>query len=90
MDSQILRSLFGRRIRSLRRIKDLTQEELAEHSQISAEYISRIERGLASPSFDTLAALSVALRVEPQSLFDFTSLDIESSNDIESTSAQIS
>lgn len=85
MNPRTLRSLFGRRVRSLRKVRDLTQEELAEHTNLSVEYISRIERGLASPSFDSIAALADSLRVEPLQLFDFSQLNSPqvSSNKIE-------
>lgn len=58
-------------MRSLRRLRDLTQEEFADSTGLSAEYISRIERGLTSPSFDSIATLAMGLGVEPRSLFDF-------------------
>ena len=75
MDSKTLRLLFGRRVRSLRRLRDLTQEELADSTGLSVEYISRIERGLTSPSFDSIAILAKSLQAEPQSLFDFEQLN---------------
>lgn len=75
MNAKILRQLFGKRVRSLRRLRDLTQEALADSTGLSAEYISRIERGLTSPSFDSIATLAMGLSVEPQSLFDFDQLE---------------
>ena len=75
MDPVTLKKLFGRRLRSLRKLRDLTQEGLAEVCDVSAEYVSRIERGLVSPSFDVIAALCHALKVEPHDLFSFSELD---------------
>ncbi|WP_204754001.1 helix-turn-helix domain-containing protein [Herpetosiphon giganteus] len=66
-----LRKQFGRRIRYLRRLNDLTQNQLAERTNYSTEYISRIERGIGNPSFDTIAALATALDVEASTLFMF-------------------
>jgi transcriptional regulator with XRE-family HTH domain len=77
MDPECLRKLFGRRVRVLRKLRGLTQGVLAEESGLSVEYISRIERGLTSPSFDTIGALCKTLRVEPYQLFDFSELDID-------------
>ncbi|MCG8608731.1 helix-turn-helix domain-containing protein [bacterium] len=74
MDTAKLKGLFGRRVRSLRKLRDLTQEELAEATSLSAEYVSKVERGLASPSFDVIAKLASALQVDPSALFDFTEL----------------
>lgn len=70
-----LRTQFGRRLRAIRRSRDVTQEKLAEYCDLSPEYISHIERGRASPSFDVIAGLSDELDVDPQSLFDFTGLE---------------
>jgi transcriptional regulator with XRE-family HTH domain len=53
----------------------VTQEKLAEKCDLSPEYISHIERGKASPSFDVIAGLSVELGVSPGSLFDFSGME---------------
>lgn len=69
MDAEELQSLFGRRVQALRQDQGLTQEELAEATQLSVEYISKIERGLASPSFSVIARLIDVLEVPPPDLF---------------------
>ena len=74
MDAKTLKSKFGRRVRALRHLRDWTQEELAEITGLSPEYIGDIERGQASPSFTVLARLASALDVEPKSLFEFSEL----------------
>jgi len=70
-----LRTQFGRRLRAIRRSRDVTQERLAEYCDLSPEYVSHIERGKASPSFDVIAGLARELDIEPRSLFDFTGLE---------------
>lgn len=75
MTGEELRAQFGRRLRAIRRGRDVTQEKLAEYCGLSPEYVSHIERGKASPSFDVIAGLSEELNVEPQSLFDFRGLE---------------
>ena len=72
MKEKDLQTQFGLQVRSQRKLRDLTQEDLAERAGLSAEYISHIERGLASPSFRTVAALSDALKVDPGTLFNFS------------------
>ena len=72
MDAATLKTLFGRRVRLHRKLQDLTQEELAEATQLSIEYISKIERGLVSPSFEVIAGLATALHVNPSELFSST------------------
>ena len=80
MQPDKLKASFGKRIRSLRRVRDLTQEQLAEEVGCSTEYISRIERGLVSPSFEILSALANALHVEVSALFNFSELASQKSH----------
>jgi len=49
----------------------LTQEQLAEVTGISVEFVSNIERGINAPSFDTLEKLAEVLNVSYVDLFDF-------------------
>ncbi len=60
---------IGSALRDLREDRGLTARQLAEHAQISAAMVSRIENGLVSPSIATLNALSRALDVPLVSLF---------------------
>jgi len=66
-----LRAKFGRRLRQLRRQKDLTQEQLAEAAEVSVDFISNVERGINAPSFESIERLAKALGVELKELFDF-------------------
>ncbi len=63
--------LIGARIKYLRRGRGLTQEQIAERTGLSVNYLSRIERGLENPTLDTLLGLAKALKVEPLDLFTF-------------------
>ncbi len=56
-------------MRKLRNARELTQEALAERSDLSVDAIRRIERGSFSPSLDTLGKLSVGLDVSLKTLF---------------------
>ena len=66
-----LRKKFGKRLQTLRRPAGLTQEQLAEATEISVDFISLVERGINAPSFDNLEKLARALGVSYQELFDF-------------------
>jgi transcriptional regulator with XRE-family HTH domain len=66
-----LKIRFGKRLRQVRRERDLTQEQLAEAVGVSAEAVSNFERGVHAPSFETLEKLSEALRVTVHELFLF-------------------
>lgn len=59
-----LRVQFGKRLRQLRRERDLTQEYLAEAAEISVDMLSNIERGVNAPSFETLEKLAAVLKVQ--------------------------
>lgn len=60
--------VFGTNLRHHRKAKHLTQAELAEKVALSTEMISKIERGIASPSFATIEKLSEILDV-PEVVF---------------------
>src|SRR3989337_891314 len=63
------KTLFGKRVRALRKNKGLSQEELAEKTDISSKYLSRVEMGQHFPSIDTLDKLANALKVDLKDFF---------------------
>jgi transcriptional regulator with XRE-family HTH domain len=66
-----LKTWFGKRLRYLRRTREMTQEQLAESINVSAEFISNVERGVNAPSFETLEKLSKVLDVPVFEMFLF-------------------
>jgi len=68
-----LKIQFGRKLKDIRKQKNLTQEQLAETVGVSAEFISNIERGINAPSFKTLENLSRKLDIPVWKLFKFDS-----------------
>ncbi|NVB40317.1 helix-turn-helix transcriptional regulator [Pseudenhygromyxa sp. WMMC2535] len=60
---------FGQHVKSLRRARGLTQERLAERSDLSVDTIRRLEQGSFSPSYDTLRKLCEGLSLELSTLF---------------------
>jgi len=62
---------FGKRIKQVRKAAQLTQEHLAEKTGLSTEYISRLERGVAQPSFDTFAVIADTLNIAYRDLLHF-------------------
>lgn len=66
-----LKGQFGKHLRTLRVQKQMTQEQLAEASHISVDFLSLMERGRNAPSFGILEKLSKALNVSVKVLFDF-------------------
>ena len=67
-----LRTRFGKRLRKIRREKDITQEQLAEAIGVTGEFISNLERGKSAPSFETVEKLSEALGVDVEEFFKAT------------------
>jgi transcriptional regulator with XRE-family HTH domain len=62
---------FGRRLRDLRRERELSQAVLAERADVTSEHVSRIERALVGPSLEVIDRLAQALGVEVKALFEF-------------------
>lgn len=58
----------GRAVRQARQNKHLTQEQLAESTGLTPNTVSRIERGLLTPSVETLCDLCNALDTDADSL----------------------
>lgn len=57
------------RIRALREMRGLTQDEFAARCHISVSFASLLERGERSPSYETLVQVADALEVPPSELF---------------------
>ena len=58
-----MRKLVGRNVRRIRTKKGMTQEEFAERSGFSQQYLSGLERGRRNPTIITLYELAAALGV---------------------------
>ena len=71
---------IGQRIRSLRKARGQTLEELARATDLSQPFISQIERDIKSPSIETLTKICIALGV---SLAEFFSSGEHHPHDVE-------
>lgn len=56
---------LGAAIRALRRVRGLTLVRLAEATDLSHPFLSKIERGLAQPSLGSLRRIALALETSP-------------------------
>ena len=61
---------LGLRIRGLRRLKRITQQELAERVQVSVSILSSIERGRRLPRPYLIKAIAMELKVPESELLD--------------------
>ncbi|MBO6181912.1 helix-turn-helix transcriptional regulator [bacterium] len=69
-DYELYKSL-GKNIKHLREINGLTQEQLAEKSGLSLDYIGKIEVNINKPGLRSLIKISNALNIHIKELFDF-------------------
>lgn len=60
--------LFGVNVRRHRKLKGMTQEQLAHEVGMERGYISDLERGTRNPTVRALGRLAEALNVQPHVL----------------------
>ena len=60
---------LGSRIRALRRLKRMTQQELAEKLNLSASQLSNIERGIKEPKPELLEEMAARLNIPREEFF---------------------
>lgn len=62
---------LGSRLRELRRLRGLSQEELAWKADLELSQISRIERGVINTSVSQVLSIAEALEISLPEFFDF-------------------
>jgi transcriptional regulator with XRE-family HTH domain len=60
--------IFGNVLKELRTEKKLSQEKLAEKSDLHKNYISLLETGQRQPTITTVFSLAKALGIKPEEL----------------------
>lgn len=63
-------ALFGERLKELRHLAGISQEELADRAQLDRSYVGSVERGERNVSLENICKLARALAIEPSRLFD--------------------
>ena len=63
-----IREILALNLRKLRRVKGISQEELAHRAKIDRTYISSLERNLYAASIDVLDRIARVLGVEASDL----------------------
>lgn len=64
-----LRKQFGEKVREMRKILGLSQEELGFKANIHRTYIGAVERGEQNVSLDNIGKLAKTLRIKLSELF---------------------
>ena len=67
-DFEQLRLQLAENIRSMRRVKNLTQEQLALMAEVDRTYVSQIERGVGNPSLLVLFKLANIFEIKTDQL----------------------
>lgn len=68
-DAAEVRKQLGVQVKSLRIVRQWSQEELGARAGVSYKFVGEIERGLANPTVATLVGLAAALNVKISALF---------------------
>jgi len=64
------RRLLAETVRTKRKEAGFSQEKLAEKATLSTVFISRIERGIESPTLDNLVKIAKALGIRVRDLVE--------------------
>lgn len=64
------RDVFAKNLRRTRRLKDISQEELALRAGLSRTYVSEVERSARNISIDNMGLLAHALQIPLRDLVD--------------------
>lgn len=59
-----VREIFARNLKMARKIKGMSQEDLAFEAGIDRTYISSLERAVYSPTLDVVERLAKALEID--------------------------
>ncbi|MBO6180269.1 helix-turn-helix transcriptional regulator [bacterium] len=68
-----IKKQLGQKIKEIRKLRGMTQEQLAEIVGIGISNISYIETGKFAPSIENFEKVVKALDVEPYELYEFSS-----------------
>ncbi|ROM97897.1 helix-turn-helix domain-containing protein [Pseudomonas brassicacearum] len=67
-DYEQLRLHLAENIRLMRRVRNLTQEQLALMAEVDRTYVSQIERGVGNPSLRVLCKLANIFEIKTDQL----------------------
>jgi len=69
--------LVGSNIKEIRKLKKLTQEELAEKCGLQTSYLAGVERGDRNITIQTLEKITEGLEEAPSNMFKFDTLNFD-------------
>ena len=68
--SKDFKAAIGAKLRAVREKLGMSQEEVAERAGVDRTYISILERGLKSPTLDTMERICAALGTLPERVIE--------------------
>jgi transcriptional regulator with XRE-family HTH domain len=68
-----VQALFAANVRRIRKVKGLTQEQVAERADLHPNYVSSVERGERNLSLRNIEKIALALGVTMAALVTFDS-----------------
>ena len=71
MDNKEFLKALGLKIKVLRTLKDVSQDEISNVIGVDKSYLSKLERGLANPTILYLKSLANYFGIEIKDLVDF-------------------
>ena len=77
---QELTEAVGKRIRTLRHLQSISQEEVALRANLNPAYYGQVERGLKCPTIDTLYKIAQALGTSLPELLRTDAIPSQTSN----------
>lgn len=63
-----LQETLAKNVRTIRRARGMTQEDLADRAGLSSRYVGQVERAQTAATINVLEQLAEALGVEPAEL----------------------
>ena len=70
MEEPDVKSLFGQRVRQLRKVRGWSQEMFAHQVGLDRSYMGGVERGERNVSLENICLIAKALGVAPGELFE--------------------
>lgn len=67
----LIKKGFGEQLKHIRKLKDFTQEKLAENIGINPRQLARIEAGESFVTSETIGRICTTLNIDPSDLFQF-------------------
>lgn len=65
-----INEIFGKKVAEIRKLQNLSQEELAFRCGVHRTYIGAIERGEKSPTLNTIEKIAKGLNIEIINLWE--------------------